>query len=196
MNDEQRDNRPFASVVLRQAVAVIVAIGVNIGLNYANNALSLPFFLDSIGTAVVAATAGLLPGLFVAVATNAAIEVVTGFPWIHLPFALCGVATALIVWGFVRSGRFADLGGALVATLAVALANSVLGSIIATFVYGGITSVGVDYLVTGLVAGGRSLVSATFWARVPANLVDKSIAVLAAFFLRPILTPLLKPSTS
>ncbi len=41
---------------------------------------------------------------------------------------------------------------------------------------------GVDYLVTGLVAAGQSILSASFWARIPANLFDKTIAVLAAYF--------------
>jgi energy-coupling factor transport system substrate-specific component len=64
----------------------------------------------------------------------------------------------------------------------VAFANSVLGALIAAYVYGGFTSVGVDYLVSGLVATGQSIVSAAFLARLPANLFDKTIAVLAAHF--------------
>jgi energy-coupling factor transport system substrate-specific component len=160
---------------------VIGAIGLNVGLNTANNALSMPFFFDSIGTAIVAATTGIGPGIAVAVGTNLLIEAVMGFPWTNIPFALCGIATAFIVWAFVRRGAFSTIGSVLLASLLVALANAVLGSVIATFVYQGVTGVGVDYLVTGLVAAGQSLVSATFWARVPANLFDKTIAVLAAY---------------
>jgi len=162
-------------------VAVIVGILINGGLNAANNALTLPFFFDSVATAVAAALLGLVPGIAVAVGTNLLIEVFTGFPWTHAPFAVCGIATALIVWAFVRRGAFGRLGPVLLASLLVALANAVLGGTIATFVYGGLTAVGVDYLVTGLVAAGQSIVSAAFWARVPANLVDKTIAVLAAY---------------
>ena len=161
---------------------VLAAIGLNVGLNTANNALSMPFFFDSIGTAIVAATAGIGPGVAVAIGTNLFIEAVMGFPWINIPFALCGIATVLIVWGFVRRNAFSSIGSVLLASLLVALANSLLGSVIATFVYGGVTGVGVDYLVTGLVSAGQSLVSASFWARVPANLFDKTIAVLAAYF--------------
>lgn len=164
------------------ALAVIAGIAVNGGLNAANNALSLPFFFDSIATAVVAATMGLIPGFIVAVGTNMLIEVFMGFPWTNVPFALCGMATAVIVWAFVRRGAFNNIGNVLLASLLVALANSLLGATIATFVYGGVTGVGVDYLVTGLVAAGQSIVSASFWARIPANLFDKTIAVLVAYF--------------
>lgn len=165
-------------------VAVILGIAVNAGLNAANNALALPFFFDSIATAVVAATVGLVPAVAVALGTNMLIEVFMGFPWTNLPFAICGVATALIVWAFVRRNAFNNIGNVLLASLLVALANSVLGSIVAAYVYGGVTGVGVDYLVTGLVAAGQSIVSATFWARVPANLFDKTIAVIIAYFVR------------
>ncbi|MBU8914380.1 MAG: hypothetical protein KOO61_10185 [Spirochaetales bacterium] len=169
---------------LPPGIAVLViaaALAANIGLNAANNALSLPFFFDSIGTAVVAATVGLVPGLVVAIGTNALIEVLNGFPWIHLPFAVCGMATAVIIWAFVRKNAFGNIGTVLLVSLLVAFANSILGGVIASFVYGGVTGVGVDYLVTGLVAAGQSIVSAAFWARLPANLFDKTIAVLAAY---------------
>ncbi len=164
------------------ALVIVVGIAVNGGLNAANNALSLPFFFDSIATAVVAATMGLVPGFVVALGTNMLIEVFMGFPWTNVPFALCGMATAVIVWVFVRRGAFNNIGNVLLASLLVALANSLLGATIATFVYGGVTGVGVDYLVTGLVAAGQSIVSASFWARIPANLFDKTIAVLVAYF--------------
>ncbi len=167
---------------LTVGLLVVVAIAVNGGLNAANNALSLPFFFDSITTAVVAATLGLVPGFVGAVGTNLLIEVFMGFPWTNVPFAVCGMATAVIVWAFVRKGAFNNIGNVLLASLLVALANSFLGAIIATFVYGGITGVGVDYLVTAFVAAGQSFLSATFWARIPANLFDKTIAVLVAYF--------------
>ena len=62
--------------------------------------------------------------------------------------------------------------------------NSLLGALIATYLYGGITgSAAVDYVVVGLLATGRTILSAAFLVRIPANLVDKGIAVFAAFFL-------------
>ena len=65
----------------------------------------LPFFMDSIFTAVAAAVWGPWQGLAAAVMTNAFFELPGGFTGTNLPFALCGMATALIVWGFVRTGR-------------------------------------------------------------------------------------------
>jgi energy-coupling factor transport system substrate-specific component len=168
--------------VLFSTFLVVAALTLNLVLSIVNTALSLPFFLDSIGTAIVAATAGLLPALIVAIGTNALFEIAYGFNLTHFPFALCGIATAVIVRAFVRTGRFQTAGHMVVASLAVAAANAILGSIVASYLYGGVTGVGIDFLVAGLVASGQSLFSASFWARVPANIIDKSIAIFAAYF--------------
>jgi len=162
---------------------VLAALIVNLGLSLINTALNLPFFLDSIGTAVVAAVTGLVPALVVAVGTNLLFEVAYGFTLTHLPFALCGIATVFIVRAFVRTGNFRNVGNVLVTGLAVAMANAILGGIIAAFLFGGVTGVGIDFLVTGLVASGQSLLTASFWARVPANIIDKTIAIFVAYFL-------------
>ncbi|MFO8078829.1 MAG: ECF transporter S component [Armatimonadota bacterium] len=162
----------------------VVALTTNVLLNAVNTALNLPFFLDAIGTALAAATLGLVPALVVAVGTNVLFELVYGLTLTHLPFAVCGIATVLIVRGFLRVGWFSSIGHAVLTSLAVAFANAVLGAIIAAFVFGGITGVGVDYLVSGLVASGHSLLSASFWARIPANTIDKTVAVFVAYACR------------
>lgn len=170
------------------AAIVVVALCVNVGLSMVNESLSLPFFLDSIGTAVAAATVGLVPALAVATGTNALFELVYESNLEHLPFAVCGITTVLIIRIFVQTGRFDSVGNAVLASLAVALSNAVLGAMIAAFLFGGVTGVGIDFLVTGLVASGQSLLSASFWARVPANIIDKTIAVFVAYVVwRPLL---------
>ena len=170
--------------ILFTVCVVVASLATNLGLSLVNTALNLPFFLDAIGTAVAAATLGLVPALIVAVGTNALFEVAYGFTLTHLPFAICGIATVLVVRGFLRAGWFASVGQALLVSLAVAFANAVLGAVIAAFLFGGITGVGVDYLVSGLVTSGQSLLSASFWARVPANIIDKTVAVFVAYAVR------------
>ena len=159
------------------------AIALNALLNFLNELLNLPLFLDTIGTATAAAVLGTLPGLVVALFTNLLFELLYGFPLIHYPFALCGLSTALIVGQMAKQGYFNSLLHAVIATILVTLANSLLGAAIATFVFGGVTGVGIDFLVTGLLLAGQSILSASFWARIPVNLIDKSIAVFIAFYI-------------
>ncbi|MFW5785994.1 MAG: hypothetical protein ACOCYC_02010 [bacterium] len=163
------------------AAGVAILLGVNMLLKNLNAVLMIPFFFDTIGTAVAAALFGLLPGLLVGVATNGVQELMAGTTMESLPWAICSAATAVIVWAHVRAGRFRTLRDAALVTVWVALANSALGAVIATYLYGGVTGVPIDYIVVGFVTSGRSVLFSTFVARVPSNLVDKGIAVFLAY---------------
>jgi energy-coupling factor transport system substrate-specific component len=166
------------------AVAVFAAGTLNALLVVANTRLFLPFFIDSIFTAAAGALFGWIPGLIVGLWTNAAAEMLLGFPMTMLPFAVCNMSTGFIVGLMAERGLFRTATNALVAVVLVTASNSVLGALIATFLYGGITgTAAVDYVVVGLLAAGRAVLSAAFLARVPANLVDKGIAVSIAFAL-------------
>ncbi len=171
------------------AASVFAAGIVNALLVVVNTHLYLPFFFDSIFTACSGALFGWLPGVLVGLWTNLAWEVMFGFPMTMLPFGICNMSTGLIVGLMAGRGRFHSGLDALIAVLLVTASNSLLGALIATYLYGGITgAAAVDYVVVGLLAAGRTVFSAAFLARIPANLVDKGIAVFAAFFLLRYLT--------
>lgn len=165
-------------------VGPLVLALANVGLNALNRSLGSPLFLDSIGTAVAAALWGLGPGSVTAVVGQLGMEAVLGLEtaggtaW---PFVVCGLATAALVATFVRSGHFRTLGEVALVTALVTLANAVLGSLVATFAFGGVTLHESDYVVAGLVMGGNQLLQTSFWARVPLNLIDKTIAVVVAY---------------
>jgi energy-coupling factor transport system substrate-specific component len=162
---------------------VVASLSVNAGLSWINESLELPFFMDSIGTSVAAVILPFWPALFVALATNFTMELVLGLTGYAWPFFICSLATFAIIRGFMSADRFHTVGDALLVSLLVAIANAILGGIVAAFVFGGLTTVGLDYLVTGLVSAGQSLLTAAFWARVPVNLIDKTVAIFIAFFL-------------
>ncbi len=143
----------------------------------------VPFFLDSILTAVSAAVFGLPYGLATALLTNGWHEVFDGFPGFHFPFAICGFATALIVDAFVRTGRYRGMLAWSLCVGAVTLANSVLGALIAAFVFNGATRMNLDNIVAGFALFTDSVLAAAFLARLPINLVDKALAVAPALAL-------------
>lgn len=161
----------------------IILVGLNLLLKNLNALVSMPFFFDTVGTALAAALFGLAPGVLVGIATNGLQEVFAGFTGENIPWALCSGATAAIVWAHVRFGRLSTVRDALWATLWVTLANAVLGAIIATYRFGGMTGVPLDYVVLGIVASGRSVLLSTFLARVPSNLIDKGITVFLTYIM-------------
>jgi len=143
----------------------------------------VPLFLDSIFTAIAAAVFGPWHGMVVAVLTNGWNEVFDGFSGLHILFAVCGMATALIVSAFVHSGRYRGSLSWGLCIGAVTLSNSLLGALIAAFVYGGGTRMNLDNIVAGFSLFTESVFTAAFLARIPINLVDKAIAVAPALAL-------------
>lgn len=177
------DSRRYPILVIlerpvpRLALALLVLPALNVALNRLILFTSIPLFMDSIGTVLSTVLLGLPLGLATAVLTNGFGELLAGFPLIHLPFALCGMATALIVDALVKQKRFSTPPHFILATLLVALANSVLGAIIATFVFGGGTGVNIDVIVSGFALAFGDVFSAALIARVAVNIIDKSPAV-------------------
>jgi energy-coupling factor transport system substrate-specific component len=184
MNRESLKSLAPASPFWFVAASVFAAGIINALLVIVNTHLFLPFFFDSVFTACTGALFGWLPGLIAGLWTNLVCELMLGFPMTILPFAICNMSTGVIVGVMAGRGLFHSGVQVLLTVVMVTASNSLLGALIATYMYGGITgTAAVDYLVIGLLATGRTVLSAAFLARIPANLVDKGIAVFAAFIL-------------
>ncbi len=134
---------------------IVVAVGLNGLFSTINAALNFPFFFDSIWTATIAALFGPVVGVATGILTNFFLEVLAGFTLIHYPFGLCNALTGLIVGLMARSGRFRAINHIVMASLAVTLGNSILGAVIATYLFGGATGIDIDYIMTGLMLAGH-----------------------------------------
>ena len=165
-------------------IAPVLGALLNVALNAVNRAFQSPLFLDSILTALVSAVWGLGLGALTAIATQMGMEgllSLDGAGGTAFPFVFCGLATAVIVGTMANTGHFTTLWHLVIAIVAVTMANAVIGALTAVFVFGGITLHDSDFLVTGFLMGGQSLLEASFWGRLPLNLIDKGIAVSLAF---------------
>jgi len=163
---------------------VVLCTGLNLLFSLLNNAvLRSPLFLDSIFTAAAGALYGPWTGLATGLVTNLAMEPVYGMTGFYWPFAVCNMATGLIVGLAVRRRLFSSGYQVTLIILGVTLANSLLGALVSQLIYRGDTGVPVDYIVSAFTEMGQSLISASFWARIPTNLVDKMISVYAAYAL-------------
>ncbi|WP_394701382.1 hypothetical protein [Marispirochaeta aestuarii] len=161
----------------------MVAALVNTLLDRMNVLLALPFFLDSIFTAVNAALFGIVPGVVTGILTNVFMEIGYGMENLHWQWGLCNAATGLVVGLAAVKGRFGTLLELCIVIAGVTLANSLIGATLAVYLFGGITGSPVDFIVVGLAAAGRSIFSSAFLARIVSNLIDKSIAVVVAYVL-------------
>lgn len=165
-------------------VAIMIPLGV--AINYVggllNSALGGPLYLDSIGTAVVAAVMGPWVGAISGLLYNV-VSALMGGNMVSALFGICNIGTGLIVGYMTKWGFFEKWWQVLiVANVLVSFWNAATGSPIASVVYGGVDgSAGTSVSIAALQAIGADLVTAGFIARMPINLVDKGIAVLIAW---------------
>ncbi|TVR05844.1 MAG: ECF transporter S component [Spirochaetaceae bacterium] len=171
---------------LRVPVLVLVCVAaglVNALLNALIQHFDIPLFFDSVLTAVAAAVIGLPAGIAVGLLTNVWMEVLAGGTdgLVFLWFAPVNALTAVVVWAFVRTQRFHSAYDALLCTIAVTLVNAVAGTITVLSLFGGSIDYPVDLIVTAVTFTGVPVWLAAFLARIPLNLIDKSVTVAIAF---------------
>lgn len=101
---------------------------------------------------------------------------------LFISFAPVNMVTGLIIG--VMSWRYhLSRPGVLGATVVLVTFSSILlGTTIALVVHAGVIATSIDHLVASLALSGRSLPAAAFLARIPINLVDKSISLIGAYW--------------
>lgn len=164
--------------------AIMIPLGV--AINYVGGqlatSLGLPIYLDSIGTAIVAAIMGPWIGAASGILFNVISSLIGGNIMGAL-FGICNLGTGLIVGYMAKFGKFKKIWpDVVIAIILVALWNAATGTPIAMAVYGGIDgNVGTNVMIAAMQNMGRDLFSSAFLARIPVNLLDKGIACVVAW---------------
>lgn len=158
-----------------------LAIALNIVLGTVSSMLSIPLlFLDTIGTIFTAAVFGPLYGALTGGLTNLIQGVITNPK--SIPFALVNITIGLVVGFIAKKWKF-DYKIALFTGLLIAVVAPLIGTPIATYVYGGITGDFNDVFFTWLVQSGQKVFTAAFIPRITSNIVDKVFSCLLVAFL-------------
>jgi energy-coupling factor transport system substrate-specific component len=161
-------------------VFVPVGIGINIVGGLLASSLKLPVFLDTIGTILAAAILGPWWGALTGGLTNVIMSLQNPM---DMWFAIVNIAVGLIV-GFVSiKFGFQKWLVVLVTGLIISVVAPLIGTVIATYVYGGLTGGGLDIFVAGLMKSGTSVFTAAFLPRVGSNLIDKLLSVFLVMFI-------------
>jgi len=155
-----------------------VAIVLNIALGQVVSLLKLPIFLDSIGTVLVA----LLAGPWAAALTGLLSNLIWGL--ISDPIAVAFAPVALVI-GLAaglcaRYGLFRTWWQAILSGVIITIALSIIAIPIRTYMFGGVTGSGTDFLVAYLLATGKGLFGAVLISVITDNLIDKVASALLA----------------
>ena len=161
-------------------LAVVVCVIINVVLTYAVNKAGLPLYLDTIGTIFVTALAGVVPGLFTAVATNVVCSL---FNENALYYSIINVLIALLTAWFTRQGKFRRKRDILFYLAAVSVVSGVLGMVIQLLLLGEpqFADVAETAKILSGSAAGAGYFAAAAAVNVGLNLIDKAISAGAAF---------------
>jgi uncharacterized membrane protein len=172
----------------------------------------LPLFLDTVFTAAIVFSAGLLPGIVTALLTAALSGLRHGTPEINI-FVLCSITEVILVWIFRRrfgKSQTAPAGPAFYSLIAAAssLLLLALSACVIISVLGGLIDSALFLLVPrsrpqfspedgfrlGLLRNGIPLLWSNILARFPVNLVDRFIVIFGAYGVSRLILKIFRPA--
>lgn len=161
----------------RLLAIIPLAVGINLALGQLAAVTSLPLFLDTVGTVMVACLAGVGTALGTGLVSQVAFAAVTGNgTW--LAFMPVQLAVALYASYAARAAWFATTPRALAAGLGLGIVAATMSWPISYFAFGGVTAGGVT-AVTALLNGmGIGLEWSVYLASLYNDLLDKSVTFL------------------
>ena len=141
--------------------------------------LKLPLFLDSIGTFVVGALCGGIPGALVGLGCGLinAISLPT-----LLPYTIIGVLFGILASFLAKKNMFSSFWNAILNGIVIAIIGTGIAVPITATIYGGFVGTGASVIVTTLMAAGWDVIPATFVSELSSELMDKLVCLIIIFF--------------
>jgi energy-coupling factor transport system substrate-specific component len=165
-------------------VLIPICIAINQVGRLISTALSLPIFLDTIGTVFMAMLAGPWVAGLGGFLTNVVTALIYGRPT-SVFFGIVQLAVGLIAGLFVYKGWLKQAKSwakniiPIVGTGAlIAITSALVSSVITVFVRGGVSGTGVDAVVAVFLASGQGFWTSIISARIITEMIDKIIAVI------------------
>ncbi len=166
-----------------------MCVGFNIVGAFLALTLKLPVYLDTIGTFLSAFLLGPIAG----VVTGGVSSLINGitFDPISLYFMPVQLITGFMAGMLFKKGLFK---GKLIpiGMIIVTVTSSIVASIIAAYVFGGITSSGSSFIVMYLKEAGVNIITSVFSTQILTDLLDKAIVISLVIYLIKIIPVNLK----
>lgn len=155
-----------------------ICIAINfVGAQIAN-ALKLPMYLDVIGTIMMGAFCGPIPGVVLAVLSTLINSIAAPASIAYLPVT---ISFGLLAGWFGSKGYFTKLHKTIIAGVVLAAVGVIISTPITVFLYGGITGTGQSVIIMGMQAVGIGLVPATIISGLITEIADKLISAFIVF---------------
>lgn len=178
MSFTQRLKADFTPLTL---ALIPVAIALNIVFGQISSTLSLPVFLDSLGTMLAALLAGPLVGGLVGLLTNLVWGLIAD-P-VAAAFAPVAMTIGIVTGLLAQVGMFRRWWQAILSGVIIAVVISFVAVPIRIYLFGGVTGSGADFITAYLLAVGQGLFSSVLITVISSNLLDKTVTAFVAWAL-------------
>lgn len=167
-------------------LTIPIAVAVNFVGSQIHHALSLPLFLDTIGTFFVAMLCGPWVGALTGLIGNLVLGITNPSA---IAFAPVSIAVGLTA-GFLARAKMFDNGWKIaLSILATSLASTIVSAPIAVLVFGGVTSSADSLFAATLMASGVNIWKAVIGTSFFFTCIDRLIAVVITYLTVKVLPP-------
>jgi energy-coupling factor transport system substrate-specific component len=155
---------------------VPAAVAINLVTGGIVKELSLPVYLDTIGTVMIAVLTGAWPAILVGTLSQLLLGLLTGYQ--YLPFVVIQWLLATLVAMAARHHGFASYARATASGLVAGALCGTASAVISYTLFRGSTGGGVSWITAALRSTGMPLTAAVTISSSSTDLVDKTIVVL------------------
>lgn len=166
---------------MSKLVLVVIAVAINIIGNQFSSTIKSPVFFDSIGTIISALVAGPWIALLTGLLSNILSSLIVG-P-IDLAFAPVAMAIGFTAGLLAHAGLFRTLPRVILSGVAITLSLVLIAVPIRVYMFGGTSTSGADFFLAYLHAVGEGLIMSVSFSVIGANLIDKILSAIIAWWL-------------
>lgn len=167
-------------------LTIPIAVAVNFVGSQIHHALSLPLFLDTIGTFFVS----MLCGPWVGALTGLIGSLVNGITNPSgIPFALVSICVGLTAGFLARANMFNTWWKIVITVILTSLVSTVVSAPVAVLVYGGVTSSTDSLFAAALMASGVNIWKAVISTNLLFQCLDRVIAIIVTRLIIKVIPP-------
>lgn len=155
---------------------VPAAVAINLVVGAVVRELSLPVYLDTVGTVLVAVLAGFPAGALVGTMSQLLMGLLTGYQ--YLPFVVVQWLLALLVVVATRRRGFSSLGRTVRWGITSGLCCGAASAVVSYLLFRGVTGGGVVWVIAALRAAGYPLPVAVAIGSGTTDVLDKGIVIV------------------
>ena len=161
-------------------LTIPIAVAVNFVGSQIHHALSLPLFLDTIGTFFVAMLCGPWVGALTGLIGNLVLGITNPSA---IPFALTSISVGLVAGFLARARMFDTWWKIVISILATSLVSTIVSAPIAVLVFGGVTSSADSLFAATLMASGVNIWKAVIGTSLLFTCIDRIIAIVVTWLI-------------